>query len=231
MEAGGSEFFNLSDFTKALWRVHADPIYGVTDSTEFGNAIADFFREIKHSKVSLCRQLFDPAGDENSMNSIRAFANSWFMNAVNRDYTFALYGIGEYLIHNTTMEACLNHIKLTDPDTGKKISFWDAIEPKEGGNALQFKKNYIYEVKSVDGSVTTYNLSKDFNDPETKKFINWTRSRIRYACQSLHGALNNEDKGLLYKYFLGKAVMNFRQWMVGAFSTKFRFPYFDADIM
>lgn len=231
MEAGGSEFFNLSDFTKALWRVHADPIYGVTDSTEFGNAIADFFREIKHSKVSLCRQLFDPAGDENSMSSIRAFANSWFMNAVNRDYTFALYGIGEYLIHNTTMEACLNHIKLIDPDTGKKISFWDAIEPKEGGNALQFKKNYIYEVKSVDRSVTTYNLSKDFNDPETKKFINWTRSRVRYACQSLHGALNNEDKGLIYKYFLGKAVMNFRQWMVGAFSTKFRFPYFDADIM
>ncbi len=55
IEAGGSEFFNISDFTKALWRVHADPIYGVTDFAEFGNSIADFFREIKHSKVSLCR--------------------------------------------------------------------------------------------------------------------------------------------------------------------------------
>jgi hypothetical protein len=46
----------------------------------------------------------------------------------------------------------------------------------------------------------------------------------------MHGAMNDEDKGLLHRYILGRLVMNFRQWMVGVYSKRYRGKYWDADL-
>ena len=42
--------------------------------------------------------------------------------------------------------------------------------------------------------------------------------------------MNTEDKGLIHQKLWGRAVMNFRQWMVEHYSRRFRKRHFDASL-
>jgi hypothetical protein len=100
---------------------------------------------------------------------------------------------------------------------GRKISLYDAFEltNKQDGNAeLRLKAG----VTMLDGSAIT---------PE---FIDSIRKRIRYANQTTHGSMNTEDKGLIHQKLWGRAVMNFRQWMIEHYSRRFRKRHFDASV-
>ena len=42
--------------------------------------------------------------------------------------------------------------------------------------------------------------------------------------------MNTEDKGLIHQKLWGRAVMNFRQWMVEHYSRRFRKSHYDATL-
>ena len=45
----------------------------------------------------------------------------------------------------------------------------------------------------------------------------------------MFGAMNEEDKGIIHMHAIGKASMNFRQWMVSHYSERFRGVHWDMD--
>lgn len=64
----------------------------------------------------------------------------------------------------------------------------------------------------------------------TNDFIDKIRKKLRYVNQSTHGAMNDEDKGIIHQKWWGRGIMNFRQWMVEHYSRRFRARHFDASL-
>ena len=46
----------------------------------------------------------------------------------------------------------------------------------------------------------------------------------------MHGAMNEEDKGLIHQHMAGRFVMNLRQWMVEHYSRRYRGSHYDATL-
>lgn len=139
-----------------------------------------------------------------------------FRQLVSHDCSFIGYASGEYLIHYVNMYAVLHNTKVKL--NGEVINLYDAFEtftPQGDNNAeLRIKQG----VTDMNGNAIT---------PE---FIDNIRKRIRYVNQSTHGSMNDEDKGLIHQKLWGRAIMNFRQWMIEHYSRRFRKRHFDASL-
>lgn len=63
----------------------------------------------------------------------------------------------------------------------------------------------------------------------TKEWLLKTfKPNLYWTCQNIGGSMNDEDKGLVHQYMVGKMLMMFKQWMVRLYSNRFRKPYYDA---
>ena len=208
IEAGAGEFYNLKDFAWA----HSK-LFG---SAGVGGEIAELLTNNMSHKSSLLREMFDPIQENFSDKSHTKYYKSMFRQLVSHDCSFLGYSSGEFLIHYVNMYGVLNHTKVKL--NGETISLYDAFEaykPQGESNAeLRLKQG----VTMLDGSAVT---------PE---FIDSIRKKIRYVNQSTHGSMNTEDKGLIHQRLWGRAIMNFRQWMVEHYSRRFRGSHFDASL-
>lgn len=138
-----------------------------------------------------------------------------FRKLMAHDLSFLGYGSGEYLIHYVNMYAVLNHQKVKL--NGKTVPLYDAFEvteKKDGVAELRLKQG----VTRLDGSAIT------------QDFIESVKKKIKYVNQTCHGAMNKEDKGIIYQKWYGRLGMNFRQWMVEHYSRRFRARHFDASL-
>lgn len=206
VEAGCGEFFNFKDLAFASTKL-------------FGTAgVAGDFMELLTNNIShkavLFRQIFDPMQESFEQSSHHRYYKSMFRQLLSHDLSFLGYGAGEYVIHLLPMYAILHHNKVLL--NGKKIPLYDAFElsPIENGNAeLTVKQG----TTTLDGS------------PINQEYINEIRNTIQYVNQAMHGAMNTEDKGIIHQYMLGRAAMNFRQWMVRHYSRRFRARHFDSN--
>lgn len=207
IEAGSGEFFGFKDFAWAT-----KTLFG--DAGLKGEAM-EIFTNNAHHKAKLLRDKFDPMQENYENDKSKRYHNSLFRQLVSKDCSFIGYSSGEYVIHMIPMYAMLHNQKVLL--NGEKISLYDAYEvtPTQDGNA---------ELKIKDG-VTDLN-----GNPITKDFEHEVKGKIRYANQSMHGAMNAEDKGLIHQYIIGRMVMNFRQWMVGHYSRRFRGRHFDFSV-
>ena len=61
-------------------------------------------------------------------------------------------------------------------------------------------------------------------------YLDSVRNIIWKVNQDTHGSMNREDKGLIHQYMAGRAVMNFRQWMVEHYSRRYRGRHWDATL-
>lgn len=207
IEAGAGEFYGIKDYAWAHSKLFGSA--GVA-----GDMMELLTNNMSH-KSTLMREMFDPLDENYSDKSHKKYYKSMFRQMLAHDCSFIGYSSGEYLIHYVNMYAILNHQKVLID--GKEASLYDAFEvtDNQDGNAeLRLKAN----VTDTDGNAIT-------ND-----FIDKIRKRIRYVNQSTHGAMNAEDKGLIHQRMLGRLVMNFRQWMVGHYSRRFRHRHFDANL-
>lgn len=207
IEAGAGEFYGFKDY---LW-AHSK-LFGGSGA---GGEITELLTNNINHKGTLFREMFDPINENFSDKSHTKYYKSTFRQLVSHDCSFIGYSSGEYLIHYVNMYSILYNQKVLL--NGKKISLYDAFEltNKQDGNAeLRLKAG----VTMLDGSAVT---------PE---YIDSIRKRIRYANQTTHGSMNTEDKGLIHQKLWGRAVMNFRQWMVGHYSRRFRKRHFDASL-
>lgn len=207
IEGRAGEFYNLKDFAWAHTKLFGKA--GV-----MGEIAELVTNNINHRSV-LMRELFDPLQENFSDKSHTRYYKSTFRQLLSKDCSFIGYTSGEYLIHYVNMYSVLHHTKVIID--GKVSSLYDAFEVVEDGDnnsKLKLKQN----VTDLDGN------------PITDDFIDKIRRRIRYVNQTTHGSMNDEDKGLIHQYMLGRMAMNFRQWMVEHYSRRFRKRHFDGTL-
>lgn len=207
IEAGAGEFYNFKDYAWAHTK-----LFG---SAGIGGELAELLTNNVNHKSVLMRELFDPLQENFSEKSHTKYYKSMFRQLISHDCSFIGYSSGEYLIHYVNMYGVLHNQKVLL--NGKKISLYDAFEvvnKQDGNSELHLKSG----VTDLDGNAIT------------DAFIDKVRKKLRYANQSTHGAMNDEDKGLLHQKWWGRGIMNFRQWMVEHYSRRFRKRHFDASL-
>lgn len=160
----------------------------------------------------LLEERFDPLQDVYADFGGKRYLTGWkkLFGGFN---IMGLYSAGESLIHLTNMYAVLldRKVKLN----GKKVSLYKVLDKESTGNG-----NSRLIVKT---GATTLD-----NHPIDEAFLDSVANDIRYINQKTHGSMNSEDKGLIHRYMAGRAVMNFRQWMVEHYSRRYRGRYFDG---
>lgn len=203
----GGEFFNGKDLWKGSLRMFG--INGIVGD------MCEWLSDNVNSKTGLLIKEFDPIQENYQDISNKRYHNNIFRKILSKDLRFIGYEKGEYLIHLLPMYAILEHQKVKL--NGKTISLYEAYEvtEKEDGNrSLKIKD----EVTDMEGN------------PITKAYITNIKGIIREANQSMHGAMNAEDKGLIHQYMLGRLATNFKQWMIAHYSRRFRGKHFDFSV-
>ncbi len=204
IDAGCGEFFSTKD---VLWA--SGKLFG---ETGVSGDIMELLTNNRNHKAALMRELFDPMQEQYRSDTEKRYHSSMLRQILSKDLSFFGYSSGEYLIHMIPMYAILHKQQVLL--NGKKTSLYDAFEKVSMGedNAkLELKQG----VTDLDGN------------PITQEFIDKIKGKVRAANQSMHDAMNEEDKGLIHQYVLGRATMNFRQWMVEHYSRRFRGRHFD----
>lgn len=207
IEAGCGEFYGLKDYAWAHTKLFGGA--GV------GGEIAELLTNNKNHKATLFREMFDPINESFENQRHTKYYNSMFRQLVSHDCSFIGYASGEYLIHYVNMYAILHHQKVLL--NGKRISLYDAFEvgnKQDGNSELVLKQG----VTTLDGQQIT------------QEWLDKIKGRIRYCNQTCHGSMNDDDKGVIHQKLWGRAVMNFRQWMVEHYSRRFRKRHFDASL-
>lgn len=209
IEAGAGEFYGLEDYIWAHGKLFGDA------TVRAPGKIMDFFTNNENSYDVLLANLFDPIPGSFDKKSHKRYHNSMFRQLLSSDFTFLGYATGEHMIHYVGMYAILHKEKVLV--NGKKTPLYYAFEKtaKERGNSYLVLKSGVTDLEG---------------NPLPSNYIDTIRKRIRYANQSTHGSMNNEDKGLIHQRMWGKFVMNFRQWMVEYYSRRYRKEHFDASL-
>lgn len=205
IESGAGEFYNIKDLIWAQGAV----VGGASGS------LMELLSNNKTHKGTLLMEMFDPTQENFEQKSHQRYYSSTFRRAISHDCTMIGYSSGEFIIHCINMYALLHHEKVLY--NGRKISLFDAFETtdtQQGNKELTLKQG----VTLLNGEALT---------PE---YMDKIKKRLRYVNQSTHGAMNDEDKGLIHQYLLGRMAMNFRQWMVEHYSRRFRGRHYDSTL-
>ena len=182
---------------------------------QMGNLMDHLSNDV-NSTAHLLAERFDPLQELAGEQGGKRYYTSAFRQIVGGFDVMGMYSAGEAAIHYVNMYACLLNEKVLDAN-GKKVSLYSAFEPrskrtkKEGNAELTIKQGY----KQLDGSAID------------DAYLDKVKARIRFINQKTHGSMNREDKGLIHRHMAGRAVMNFRQWMVEHYSRRYRGRHWD----
>lgn len=213
IESGAAEFFNPVDYIWANAMVFGD------NTIRSVGRIMDFMTNNTNSKPVLLSQMFDPLNDNFESKAHQRYYRGPLRHLLGKDFSFIGYGMGEHMIHFVTMYAILHNTKVKI--NGKTKSLYDvfSIGNKSDGNS-----------ELIINKDATYTNDEGKEVPIDDAFIEKIRKRIRYTNQTMHGAMNEEDKGLIHQHMVGRFVMNLRQWMVEHYSRRYRSSHYDATL-
>lgn len=213
IEAGAMEFYNPIDYTWAHKEVFGDNTVGSV------GRIMDFMTNNTNSKSVLLAQIFDPLDENFNEQQHQRYYRGPLRHLLGKDFTFIGYGAGEHLTHFVTMYAILHNTKVKINGETKTLYDVFSVGNKVDGNSeLIIDKN------------ATYTNDEGQEVPIDNAFLEKIRKRIRYTNQTMHGAMNEEDKGLIHQHMVGRFVMNLRQWMVEHYSRRYRGSHYDATL-
>lgn len=213
LEAGAGEYFNLKNYGVAQARM-------VQALVSMWQKTADVYTDTVENKDSLISNVFDPFSESFEDLQGASRYNYTFIEKLLSGLTgLPLYQAGEWLLRKSVMYAVLDNEKVLYK--GKEISLYDALVKTDktlGSAELKFMNG----VTDLKGNPLT-----DVNS----EYIENVRRKVRAANNSIHGAMNREDKGMIHRFLLGRAVMQFRQWMVAFYGKRFRItPYWDDNM-
>ena len=194
--------------------------YAAANALLFGSkfqkgVLMDHLSNNKNSMSGLLAERFDPVDDLAQELVGERYYNSMFRQIKGGFNAMGMYSMGEAAIHYVNMYACLMHEKVLD-SSGKEVSLYSAFEKTDkvdGNSELKIKDGYT----TLDGK------------PIDDAYLNTIKDRIRYINQNTHGSMNKEDKGIIHQRMAGRAVINFRQWMVEHYSRRYRGRHWDAS--
>ena len=194
IEAFGGEDFNVKDYALAIQQY----------TSNIWECMAEMASPIKHNKLSLLIEMFDPMKDY--YESLRETNGGNIMSRIFGQGALGYIGMnaGEHILRVQTMLACLNHIKLVDmsnPD-GDKISLYDALEvvtDKDGISRLELKPNLAYERDLIDNTGTVVEgksgkviaSNKNYGKP-----VRDENGKIKTELVQISTAKNEKDKNL-----------------------------------
>lgn len=213
IEAGAMEFYNPIDYVWAHKEVFGDNTVGSV------GRIMDFMTNNTNSKSVLLAQIFDPLNENFSEQQHQRYYRGPLRHLLGKDFTFIGYGAGEHLTHFVTMYAILHNTKVKI--NGKTKTLYDAFSV---GNKVDGNSELIIDKNA------TYINDEGQEVPIDNAFLEKIRKKIRYTNQTMHGAMNEEDKGLIHQHMVGRFVMNLRQWMVEHYSRRYRGSHYDATL-
>lgn len=207
IEAMGSEYFNyknLSIGTKNYWK-YLPEYLGEVGSNK------------KTNKMALLIDKFDAI--EDFYSSLRQDNHKGFLGKIfGNTSLFILNNMGEHYLHTRTLFTMLDTYKVLH--NGKEISLFDAFEvdkvTNDTGQVLTAKLKLKDGVTKKDGSTITEQDLIDF------------KLKVGKINQAMNGAFNNDDKGSIHRYALGRLAMQFRQWMPAHYNRRFAGEYYDA---
>ena len=211
IEAGGGEYFNIKNLLVAQTRIFGD-LLGRTPGK-----VWDLLTNNRSSIDVLISEFFDTQQDIYSKKAEQRYHKNVFRRLFGKLDPLIMYSGGEYLIRQTLAYAILDAEKVFL--NGKKVSLlkcFDKIETEKGFYELKLKDN----VTKLDGSPLIL----------TDDYLREVKNKIRHCSQACFGAMNAEDKGVINQHFLGRAAMNFRQWMVEHYSRRYRKRHYDYTI-
>lgn len=213
MEAGAGEFYDPIDYIRAQTKVFSD------NTLSAPGRIVDWVTNNENSKAVLLSRMFDPTNDNYSELSHQRYHRSIVRKLLSGNWAFMGYGAGEHMLHFTNMYAVLYHTKVKV--NGKDSTLYDALTKvdKVDGNS---------ELKVADN--TTY-IDEHGNEVKVdESFLNKIKGRIRYCNQTTHGSMNEEDKGVINQYMLGRFILCLRRWMIEHYSRRFRARHPDQSL-
>lgn len=198
---GGGEFMNMKDYRKAIAQY----------SYYLMPCLAEMMSNNKKSTMGVMMDFFDVSSDWFDKLKEQGFNSSLITKMLGNSSMFMLYGGGEHMLHAQTMFAILNHLKVQDP-SGKTVPLFQALEVKVENNngTLVAKEGYTYKGKPIDMSSARGGIIRD------------AKNQIKYCNDSMHGAFDAVSKGMLHRIFLGRLIMNFRQWMPAHYMRRFQ---------
>lgn len=205
IEAMGGEFYTIKDWVNAQKEVLNPKV-----TTE---VIADIINGTKLSIHTLLNERFNVQQKIFSNLKEKKYYTSKLNRTVDSISSLVLYEIGEYSIHQINLKAILKNEKvLLD---GKKVSLRDVFDktaPVDGVSELTIKSG----ATKLDGT------------PITEEYLDEIMNRVKLVNQEHHGAMSDEDKGVIHRKLLGKLIMNFRQWMVRHYERRYRGAHRDT---
>lgn len=244
IEAVGGEYFGFKDM-------------GVADKNyEFmlPAYLGEINSVVKTNKLALMIDKFDAL--EEFYSNIRN--KKTYSNALSRIIgnlnAYILNNIGEHRLHTKTMFAMLNRVRVTvdgadssmtdafevckitnnGTTVGARLFFKDNTKDADG-NLLFTEKmnNELQELLNKDENIRTgADNARMLELMDIKKYtdslITNIKLKIGKVNQSLNGAFNDDDKGVIQRYALGRLLMQFRQWMPAHYGRRYRKKRHDA---
>ena len=205
IESGAGEYYNPKNYFWAHGHMFGQ---GVRAGT-----VMDHINNTTNTLGHLLEERFDPLQEVYTELGGKRYLTG-FKKIFGGFNIMGLYSAGESLIHLVNMYAVLDHEKVLL--NGKETSLYNVLtrEASEDGTSqrLAFKEG----ATMLDGSEIT------------EAYLDSVKDKIRLVNQKTHGSMNSEDKGLIHRNMAGRAVMNFRQWMVEHYSRRYRGRYFDG---
>lgn len=197
IEAFCGQYFNAKELAKA------DGLYLA--------ALKDFLPQCESSnptnKLALFDQLFDIKQEfaDNTKNRM----NKLFEKVFGKSVAFLGQTCGDHWLYNRTAIAmCLRKkVKLKD---GTVTSLWEALK-----------------VENIKGSDKIKKLTIDAVDAETgevidREYIHKYSKKINEINHRLFGVYNSDDMVAAQRVALGRAVLQYRQWIVPMFARRFQ---------
>lgn len=207
LQAGGGKFYNGYNLTKSLAILFGE------QGIKSPGKIMDWLTDNKSSKFTLICDFFDVTQDTYQDAATKKYHKNVFRRMFGSFNWLAMYSTGEFFMRTLNGVAVLDHTKVLI--NGKKVSVLEAFELSKDS---QYPKLILKEgVTDLEGNPLTMD-SEFFKD---------IKKNIKSCSDACFGTMSSEDKGIINRYCLGKLIMNFRQWMVGTYSFRYRPKHWD----
>lgn len=146
-------------------------------------------------------------------------ASSWYLGQ----------RIGELFNHVPSAIAMMRNVKVLD-ENGNETNLFDQLEivkavTDEGYEVLDLLPKE--GTKDLDG----HQLRNGFQATQYLTMLNVdTVNKIHSINQSINGAFRTINRGAINRKWMGRAAMQFRQWMVDYYDSRFSGGYYDARL-
>ena len=177
------------------------------------NSSEEFFKDMR-----------DKDFNANDLKRVLGRGNIYFFNTM-----------GEHYLHTAGMLAMLKHekVKLTVDGKTEEVSLYDALKEvhDENGWHLELKGEVEFPGRSkpfLRAFRFTENQPAKVNKTDRDMLFEGLNIYVNRVNQGMFGGYSEAEKGNINRYWLGKLVMQFRQWMPDTYDKLYSRPYYDS---